>query len=172
VSAVSIAPNDERQLHAVAIDAATASGVSSPSIRGTGSLAPKRFQRVGANVMTARHAWLDTFASLIDQATLGESATPVDLTPVLLNGVQLFTVARARAATLYGCLADALDGSRVTVFDPERSPKGSLGSVSHELSADGAFTTRMDFASVWPAVDFYAFLPDHLRREILRMVPS
>jgi len=123
--------------------------------------------RVGPGVVTARFLWRDDARQEIINAVLGLGARNVER---LQNKEDIEGVAKAVAAAIYTGLVDRYEGTHVTAIDPARRPVGRSGSVSHVLAVNGEGLTFIDFPPDIKPFDFYALLPESVRRILTRAV--
>jgi hypothetical protein len=169
VSAYLAAPNDQRRFLEVEVDPVDVFqlGVKTQLL----ASGPKHYERIGNNVEEAWVAWSDDQRDLIEKSVGIQPGPdkPLDLSALVLNQDRLDAVAKATAARVYAMMADRNEGARVSApLDPDRSVQGSVSMVSHELGTDGTTTTQMTLAPIGKPADFWAWVPDSIRRFILR----
>lgn len=169
LSAVPAAPNGLEGLHKVVVGVEDAKTVLPAAVaRQVGKCVGPVWQaRVGAGIMKARFAWTDGAASEVESAYF--NGTPRSSSR-LVDPEQVETMAKAVAASIYGALADHLEGMHVTAMDPNALPVGRISAVSHILARTGAGTTSMELAPSLKPLDPFALLPESMRRIILRQV--
>lgn len=134
-----------------------------------GADGPEWTVHVGGGLETARFAWQDEFASIVDQVYKegGDTERPREN---LVNGESVRELGKAVAAQIYASLASHYEGAHVSTFDPERRPVGRIDRVAHSLDPDGRFLTTIEFVPELPAPDIFTMLPDSVRRVLLKQV--
>lgn len=171
-------PNDNRQLHAVEIEAddprllkymppAFQAGLSK-------SNGPVLEVLIGASPeTTALVAWSDEWKGRIDQVfgIKGEKDEYQDLSPITLNagpGGVLEAVALATTATIQASMPDRQQGSKTVKFRKDIEIDGSISEFSHEVTRDGKMRTVIQLRPEGPTIDIAALMPDNVRDLILR----
>lgn len=116
---------------------------------------------------TARFAWDDQEAGLLDEAFFDGSERPAAL---LVNSRAVRSLAVAAAARRLSRYLPRVEG-RVTVRLTPAEPTGSLSEVRHETSADGSVaTTTLTAPPEVPPPSVWALLPEDVRRRIRGLV--
>lgn len=180
LSAVPASPNDDRQFTRLVRRA------DSPEVRellpgaAAAGLADARGPilevRVGAGLETARVAWNDDLAPLIE-AAFGVNGEPsgVDLNSLTINksadagGGSLDEIATAVAARVYAGFCDRHEGSKTAQMNPGARVGGNVAEILHEVSRDGAWETRATMSGTVPSLNLFSLLPDSTRRFVLRL---
>lgn len=124
---------------------------------------------VPAAVTTARSAWKDEDATLIEGAILSNLAR---LESRILDPDHLRNVARAIAATYWSAFTDRWEGSLTTAYDPTARPVGRIRAVSHMLNAKGVFVTERDMQPGEVAIDWMALVPEDTRLKLFERVTA
>ena len=128
-------PNDERSLWWVAVslgDAAKKLGAPTPK-----ALGPDRAILSGDSV--ARFAWVDSLASEIKESIWTGTPPPAG---ALTNPQEIEDVARAQAARVVSPLLPRVVGKVSIPLEGAVVPTGSLKTVTHGISLDGAGRAR------------------------------
>jgi hypothetical protein len=125
--------------------------------------------RIGAGLLTARSAWLDSAAADIEKSVLDGTTRKEEN---CINRGAVKALAEAAAGSIYSMLADRVEGSHVTALDPERRPEGRISTVTHNLDPNGAALTGMDLPPDVKGIDALALLPQSVRRVILKLVQN
>lgn len=180
VTAEPAAPNDLRQLHRIVVRPDDVRGMVTSYVRKSllDAAGPVLEIRISDAVETARTAWADAAAELIEAAfgIGGGQAETVDLSPWTVNedsnesGASLNQIARAAAAAVWSALADRYVGSASGQLEQQIRPAGRLSEVTHEIRSDGVSVTSISLPGYVQPIDFLGFLPDGARRTLLGMV--
>lgn len=167
------APNDERICHVEQVgpkDVSDRLGVSVGACNG-----PVFRIYVGAQSMTARFEWVDSYANsgAINEAFgltpfKGKTQATLQLGQPT-NWKQVREVAIAAASALYATLLDRPGGRHEVRLDPSMGPTGTAGQVEHVLLPNGSTRTIVSFPTQVHGVDVMALLPEWLRKQILRV---
>ena len=133
--------------------------------------------RVGAGVETARVAWIDDFANLIE-AAFGVSGSPgqePELSSLTINrssdagGGSLDAIATTVAARIYASFCDHREGAKTVMLSPGAVPTGYLDEVAHAVGEDGTYQTTVSMPPRPPTLNLWAMLPDSTRRYLMRL---
>ncbi len=135
--------------------------------------------KVNASIETARVAWTDSDATLIERSFGIGTTNPQPIDHLVINkdgpaegGASLDAIATAIAAQVYGALSDRYQGSRGVPLQSTAEPAGFVDSVRHQVTTQGAMLTSFQWPEKLAQIDMFSFLPDSTRRIVLRLAPS
>lgn len=165
-------PNDERALHVVEVEPKEVAGLLGRKDVGP-CVGPVVELRVNAaQGIAARFAWQDAQADVIRDA-FEENPTAQNLPAALcLNEQDLVAFARAAAAAHLAALLDHPEGTYAGWLAPGAKPLGTA-SIEHRLAAgpNGGALTSAILPPEPPRVDLVPYLPDAVRKRVLRQLP-
>lgn len=135
---------------------------------------------IGANVETARVAWLDSASARIEKAfgvRGGANAERVALHELTVNAdeaaggaASLNEIARAQAAAIWASMSDRHIGTASTALHQQYRPRGRASEVSHEIRSDGVSMSTISLPDRLEPVDLTAYLSANARRRVLGLV--
>lgn len=166
ITCIPASPNDERQLHDVTIRPFEVEPILRRSLGPCKG--PVLYVRVPPEVETARFAWLDSDAEVIESA-LGMVAGGASLAnPVDEDALKAFAL--GVAATRYGALLDRWEGGWQGALHPSARPSGAISGVSHSLEGEtGVALTDRELRAPPLPEDPYVYVPANLRRAMVRL---
>lgn len=130
--------------------------------------------RIAPAVETARYAWKDSQAQVIEWAFGLAKREPLliarALQELLLNGVNIDALANAAAAVIYAGFRDREIGRRGDFLNPDAHVEGAIGSVTHSVGLDGSPLTDVDLLAALPSRDLFSLLPLGVLQAIRRLV--
>lgn len=178
VTAIPAAPNTDKQLFRVEIKPDDVKelmgGIQIGSCKG-----PEMEIRIGPGVETARVAWNDERETDIrDALGLNGNDKEPDIKDLVINykesgddvGASLLAIAKAKAASYWGALADRKTGVHVADMKAGVKPAGNIRAVEHEVSTDGETVTRLELPGEGVQVNLFSLLDNSARRAIMRLV--
>lgn len=193
LTAIPAAPNNDGQLHRLTIEPDAVAQLLSDNLASGLEQAngPSMEIRIGAGIETARVAWDDGFASVIEQVFGVSGGGAIDAPPVgadVLNPItvnageqgerptqiereaSLPSIAIGAAASVYASFRDRWQGSASFPFTPGIEPTGNIESVEYRVSTEGAVTTSMTLPEE-PVVqiDMESFMPAATRSILFRL---
>ncbi len=171
-------PNSNKQFYCIEVDPGDVSGLVKGLVIDPAE-GPPWDLFVDPGQVTARMAWLDEFAGVIEKSmgvNVGNGG-PADsaqereiLRSLLVNEEDLLAVAHTMAATVWSKLTDRYIGSKSVRMDPRVAIAGSIESVSHMGDVEGAVVTHVSLPEEFASRDFRALLPPGTRKIIFREV--
>lgn len=179
VTCVPSSPNTDQQLHRVVIKPTDVSD-SLPASQRTGlseARGPIMEVRIGAQVETARIAWIDSRATDIEKI-FGVVAGDPDLSGLVINegaegggqtGASINAIAKAAAARIYASLVDRYEGGMAGYMNGQVRPAGWLPEVRHELRTNGEAVTVVEMPGEIPKLSLFGWLDSASRAAILRL---
>lgn len=123
-------------------------------------------EAVGAGVLTARTAWLDSMASPIEESFYEGAAIPAEL---IVNRVELQAVALDAAARIYATMIDRTEGAFSVPFTPAARCTGAVSSVEHVVDLKGRGFSRVTIAPEIDPPSQFAFVPESVQRVVRRL---
>lgn len=166
VTCVQGSPNSEKRYHRERItpqQAGRALGLSVGECRGE----PMTIL-VRGGMLTARYAWMDSFAEQIEDAFITGADMPRNL---LTNAEQIERMSTAVAARAYSEWIDRTEGSYAVPYNKDARVTGSISAVETIIEPTrGGVLTYIILAPELDPVDWEAMLPDSHLRTIQRMV--
>lgn len=165
LTAIQASPNSEARMHAVEVSPSEAEELLGQPI-GACKGEPWTIA-IGGGLETARAAWVDDFATAIEQSFYNGAPFPA---AVLVNGANCRARAKAEAARMYATMLDREEGSVVVPFNPAVMPAGSISTVEHVVIERGIAMTQISVAAEPEPVNGNAFLPASTQRILRRMV--
>lgn len=183
VTALMGAPNGKTQLSRITISPADVYDMVPTDVRRFLSQCdgPELEVRIGPAIETAKVAWFDSKADLIEQAfgidVPEDSADQyVDLSDITVNqvsdegGASLWNIAKAQAASIWAALGDRAQGSAVGGFAPEVRVGGYASEIGFNVSRKGAVTTSVTLPEQVEPLDLAAYLDANTFRIVKRMI--
>ena len=127
---------------------------------------PEWDEAVGAGVLTARSAWLDTMSSPIEESFYEGTPPPADL---IVNREELRAVALDAAARIYATMLDRTEGAFTVPFTPKARCTGAVTSVEHVVDVKGRAFSRVVIAPEIDPPSQFAFVPESVQRVVRRL---
>ena len=116
----------------------------------------------GSDRSVARFCWLDQYEVEIEEAFFTGTPWPEQ---TLLNPREIAAYARAAAARIYSSMLNRPEGH--ANFPAQAAvPEGSISTVEHRVSTNGAATTSIHISPQLAPRDLAEFLPPSIRRTI------
>lgn len=189
VTALPASPNSAEQMHCIEVKPEDVKDMLPKHARDSldRCSGPVLQVAVGANLETARVAWLDSSAEKIEKAFGlrggdkteqgdGESERAI-LDELTVNATQsaggaaaLNQIAKAQAAAIYASLSDRHIGSASTAFHQQFRPRGRAAEVTHEINSEGIASSTITLPDRLEPVDLTAYLSANVRRRVLGLV--
>lgn len=177
-------PNSEAQLHRVIVKPSDVKSAMPEAFRGQleKCYGPTLEIKIGADIETARMAWLDAKAELIEQA-FGVSSPKGDITQALeeitLNSkpqqsigdsaASLQAIAHAAAAAAWASYADHWEGSKEVPMNGALKLQGFAASITHVVESDGRAVTRIELRGPRLGLNMFAYLDKNTRALVMRL---
>lgn len=177
-------PNTEAALHRVVVKPKDIAEALPPAFRAQlGScFGPPLQIRVGADVETARVAWTDDSASIIERAFgLGEARSDLtqEIEKITLNSApqialgdtaaSLNAIAQAVAASAYAAYADHYEGAKEVPLRTDLRLGGFLGSIAFSVEPDGRAVCTLEAAGPRRGFSMFSYLDHNTRRLVMRL---
>lgn len=168
------------QLFRVTVTPSEVSNLLPPTLRNgiQDSKGPELELRIGANIETARVAWMLTRADDIERS-FGVSDGGFNIDDLVINldgdregGASLRAIAQAVAARTWAALTDRWQGSKTVRLENNVEVHGAISSVTHKVETKGQAETRITLPGKLPPIDVFSLLPENTRKIILRLAPS
>ena len=172
LTAIPAAPNNTKQLYRIIIDSSD-ERLDRDQIGS--AMGPPMEIRISPGIDTARFAWSDERAELIEEAFLNDPSELPDkqkeeLEELLVNKEILEAISVAAADAIYLRLADRIHGSKTVRMLNDVNLTGHVESVSITLDRDGTTTTKISLPPEIKEFDFVARLPRDVQSTILKLV--
>lgn len=177
-------PNSEAQLHRVVVKPNDVAPALPEAFRAQmkNSFGPTLEIKIGAEVETARVAWIDDAAEVIEQA-FGVGNPVKDLSgameAITLNSksqqsigntaASIQAIAHAAAAAAWASYADYHDGMKEVALTTGLKLQGFAGSIEHSVQPDGKAVTRVTLRGPRVGLSMFAYLDRNTRALVMRL---